>query len=239
MTASDRVKWLKWWMPGKWLIIILTIILVVTAIISMYVDAILVRSTELIIAVLTGIAAPIAALQLLQVKRGRDVSFMLSFDRILREGSDRRRRIFQKVPLPKDQSDDYWRRKTQWDHDIETELKNFDRMGLFLWKSHMDKGIFLDIWFDVIARLTFLLHKYVQFKIKDRGEGYLVNFRYLAKENLRYIARNYRSDPIKIERGTKEIPIEFEQLENAVSHLPQRRSLTDRILRRKARKARP
>lgn len=190
--------------------------------------------SNLVVAIFAVIAAPMALWQLIQVKTTTDVSFMQTFDLILQQGSQARRAIYNNVPRPDLPTTETWHedwlKTTKEGSDlygqIEGELKRFDRMGLFLRKAHMDREIFLSLWFDVIARLCVLLCKFVAKETKSKGPGYLLNFRFLARENLQYVKDKHKLDRILIQQvSTPMLPwqtndsseINIDALESAVS----------------------
>ena len=80
------------------------------------------------------------------------------------------------------------------------------------------------MWFDVIARLSFVLHEFILQEIEARkSKAYAENFCWLARRNLEYLRnKRYYLDPIAVWFGRAKgppVPISLNDLERAVNAL--------------------
>ena len=179
------------------------------------------------------VSAVLALVQLRHIKRTRDVEFLHIFDEklVTQEFSKGRAAIYDKVPCPtvstEKEAHDHWVAARRKDGDlfekIQTQLYEFDRMGLFLDKARIDSRLALDLWFDVIVRLTVLLQFFVAEERRIRGRGYMVNFIRLTRKNYNFINKHYRRREFRLYRQSKPIegsvPISLAELANAVAFL--------------------
>ena len=176
---------------------------------------------EIINLVIIGLAAWFGLSHVRHIKVTRDVEFMSHFDEKLvsEDHKKNRRMIYTSIPHPslEKKVHENWLEKIvalPECEQIEAELYSFDRMGLFFRKADMDPELVLDLWFDVLARLTVLLQYFIRKKVEERGEGYMLNFRWLARRNIEYIKKK-RAGPIKL----KGIEITTEEISAAIKVL--------------------
>lgn len=165
------------------------------------------------------------------MKLTNDVEFVREFDKDLigKEHDDIRRFIFIEIPYPVDEQQQHkdWLRDFLASHEsekfkqLELELKHFDRMGLFLRMAKLNPELALDIWYDVLARFTVILQYFIAQKVEARGDGYLLNLRWLLKQNYEFFAEKRRGKSIKIERPTRIIVVKSEDIENALKTIPE------------------
>jgi hypothetical protein len=165
--------------------------------------------------------------QLRQIRRTRDAEFLQNFEHVLRNEKqvNTRRLIYVSVPHPYSEKQKYqeWLQKIDDSpnyYKIESAIYQIDRVAFLIKKTNLDLKLVLELWFDVIARLTLLLQGFIRREINRRGQAYAENFRWLAAKNLEYIKdeRSHMNPPVRLLRGNKRtpIPISIEDLTIAI-----------------------
>jgi hypothetical protein len=90
-------------------------------------------------------------------------------------------------------------------------------------QSKVGVELVLEQWFDVVARLTVLLHQFIQSEIESRKNNYVENFCWLARKNVEYIRdkRSYLHPIVTLIREPKKtnLLISLDDLEKAVKVL--------------------
>ena len=155
--------------------------------------------------------------QLRQMKLASDVEFLrdTTQDLVSKDYVTQRGMIYREVPLPHedDKRHEAWlaeisnRPKPPIAEAIDAQLYEFDRIALFFRMTEMKEELVLGLYYDVLARFCFLLQRYLQREIQNnRGGGFMVYFRWLARRNLAYVENWYKrkrpEEPgIKLMRG--------------------------------------
>jgi len=187
------------------------------------------------------VSALLAVKQLRQLQLTTSAEFMADFLEKLcsTEHAEARRTIYLQVPHPVYEKEvhENWLRddRIKWVEgkstdfekklfdQIQSQLFEFDRMGLIFRKFGMDLDFAFDMLFDIIARLTIQLQYFVVEERKRRGKGYIVNFVRLARKNFEFTKRKYRDADITLMRpknnNGKGPIISLADLENAVKNM--------------------
>jgi hypothetical protein len=171
--------------------------------------------------------------QLEQIKNARISEFLRDFKEFMlnKDHMAARRMIYRNVPHPfaESKAHEQWLSDVKRKHGmylkIENEIYTIDWLAYVVRQSKVKVDLILDQWFDVIARLTILLHRFIWKEVESRGSlAYVENFCWLARRNVKYIRdkRGYLNPPVTLVREPRkaDLPISLDDLDKAVKLLP-------------------